>query len=622
MSTAFDRRAFVKGATAFAAAGLLPAGDALAARRGAPRRRPRAADMLIVNASVLTLDRRFGVAEAIALRDGAVLATGRTLDLRRLATRRTQVIDARGGTVMPGINDSHLHFSRFGVALPPATVPVDTATIDELVAAVRDAASAAGPGASWIRGSGYNENRIGRAPTRHDLDAISGEHPVILSSFDYHAVAVNTNVLQLAGITRDTVPPPGGVIEKDAAGEPTGVLREGAAGLARAVVPPFTRDELVASFAAGLDQLHALGITSVTDPGIDLATLALMRELSRAGRLPMRVTALLSAGTSLGSARRMLADYRPLRGVDPRMLRVAGMKVYADGIPTAAQTAWLKQPYLDGRNGSLTVAGRDLREQLATLESIIRLAHRSGMQIGTHATGDATIDAVVAAYLKAMRAHRRSDPRHYVIHGDLTPGETLCTMARHGIGANMNATIKYVLGRTLDGVLGRERTDHQWPYRSALDAGVRVSSASDAPVTPPDWRTGVSGAVLRRGQFGGVAGEAERITLREAIRTYTSTPAWQDRAERWKGTLEPGYAADLVVLDGDILATRPARVTELGVTATIVAGRVVHERRRSAAAATAAARLPAYSSAERARACLGGGRCCCTLAREMLAGHV
>jgi predicted amidohydrolase YtcJ len=532
------------------------------------------------------------------------------------------VIDARGGTVMPGINDSHLHFSRFGVSLPPATVPVDTATIDELVAAVRDAASAAGPGSSWIRGSGYNENRIGRAPTRHDLDAISGEHPVILSSFDYHAVAVNTKVLQLAGITRDTVPPPGGVIEKDAAGEPTGVLREGAAGLARAVVPPFTREELIASFAAGLDQLHALGITSVTDPGIDLATLALMRELSRAGRLPMRVTALLSAGTSLDSARRMLADYRPLRGVDARMLRVAGMKVYADGIPTAAQTAWLKQPYLDGRNGSLTVAGRDLREQLATLESIIALAHRNGMQIGTHATGDATIDAVVAAYLKAMRAHRRRDPRHYVIHGDLTPRATLRTMARNGIGANMNATIKYVLGRTLDGVLGRERTDYQWPYRSALDAGVRVSSASDAPVTPPDWRTGVSGAVLRRGQFGGVAGEAERITLREAIRTYTSTPAWQDRAESWKGTLQPGYAADLVVLDGDILETRPARVTELGVTATIVAGRVVHERRRSAAAAAAAARLPSYSSAERAHACLSGGRCCCTLAREMLAGQV
>nr|WP_281381509.1 amidohydrolase [Conexibacter arvalis] len=540
-----------------------------------------------------------------------------------MATRRTQVIDARGGTVMPGINDSHLHFSGFGLSLPPANLPVDTATIDELAAAVRDAASAAGPGESWIRGGGWNENRIGRAPTRHDLDAVSGEHPVILTSFDYHAVAVNSKALRLAGVTRDTVPPPGGVIEKDADGEPTGVLREGAAGLVRRIVPAFTPKEVSDSLVSGLGYLHSIGITSLTDPGIDVGTLALMRRLVREGRLPVRLNVLLSAGASLDSARAALAAYRPLRGVDARRLRVAGMKVFADGIPTAAQTAWLKQPYLDGRNGSLTVAGATPAEQLATLESIIRLAHRSGMQIGTHATGDAAIEAVVRAYVRAMRAHRRRDPRHYVIHADLTPRATLRTMAKHGIGANMNASIKYLLGRTLDGVIGPERTDWQWPYRSALDAGVCVSTASDAPVTPPDWRQGVASAVLRRGQFGGVAGTAERITLREAIRTCTSTPAWQDRAETWKGTLQPGRAADVIVLDGDLLKSGAAKATDLDVTTTIVAGEVVHERRGSRRAAAAQAGLARTAgSAAHGRACLEAGGCCCTLTREILAGNV
>jgi predicted amidohydrolase YtcJ len=485
---------------------------------------------------------------------------------------------------------------------------------------VREAASTAAAGA-FVRGGGWNENRIGRAPTRADLDPVSGDHPVILTSFDAHAVAVNTKVLQLAGITRDTVPPPGGVIEKDAAGEPTGVLREGAAGLARRVVPPFTPAEIERGLLGGIDVLHARGITSVTDPGIGLDTLALMARLARDGKLSMRTTVLLSAGSSLATAKKMLEGYRPLRGIDDRVLRVAGMKVFGDGIPTAAQTAWLKQPYLDGRNGSLTVDGATVAEQVATLEGMIALAHRAGMQVGTHATGDATIDAVVGAYLKAMRAHRRRDPRHYVIHGDLTPKATLRTMAANGIGVNMNAMIKFILGRTLDGVLGPERTDYQWPYRSALDAGVRVSSASDAPVSDPDWLQGVSSAMLRAGQFGGVAGTAERIGLHEALRTYTSTPAWQDRAETWKGTLEPGRAADLVVLGGDVRETPASKLTDLEVSATVVGGKVVYDRRDSAKARLAAVGL-SRSGQERARACLHAGGCCCTLTEQILAGQV
>ncbi|WP_210493141.1 amidohydrolase [Patulibacter sp. SYSU D01012] len=620
MPSTLDRRRFVAGAAAVAAGGLLPA-DAAAAR-GPRRERLRSADLLVVNGRVLTLDRGFRVHEAVAVRDGVVLATGRTRDLRRLATRRTRIVDARGGTVMPGINDSHLHFSAFGLAMPPTTAAVDTATIPELQAAVRAAAEAAGPGGAWVRGSGWNENRIGRAPTRQELDAVSGEHPVILSSFDYHAVAVNTRALQLAGVTRDTVAPPGAVIEKDAAGEPTGVLREGAAGLVRAVVPPFTREETQRGVLAGLDALHALGITSLTDPGIDEATVALLRRMSRAGRLPVRLNVLLSAGSSLATARAALDAHRPVRGADERLFRVAGMKVFADGIPTAARTAWLSKPYLDGSNGALTVAGASPAEQVATLEAIIALAHRRGLQIGTHATGDAAIDAVVGAYVKAMRAHRRRDPRHYVIHADLTPQATLRRMARHDIGANMNASVKTLLGRTLDGVIGPERTDYQWPYRSALDAGVRVSSASDAPVTPPDWRQGIEGAVLRRGQFGGVAGEAERITLREAIRTYTSTPAWQDRAEGWKGRLVPGHVADVVVLGDDVLAARPDRITDIDVTTTIVAGAVVHERRGSARADAARTRLARASGQAHARACLEAGGCCCTLSKEIVAGRV
>jgi predicted amidohydrolase YtcJ len=609
-----SRRHFLRGAggvaVGLAAGGVLPAHQAHAdSSRGW-----KDADLIVCNARVLMLDRAFRIAEAIAVRGGVVQAVGRAKDIRRLAGRRTQVLDAGGGTVLPGINDSHLHLNAFGLDFPPFSYDVDTATIDELVAVVRTAVAAAPAPDSWIRCQGWNDNRLPRPPKRTDLDPVSGNHPVFLTDFSGHAMTVNTRVLQMAGITRDTIPPPGGVIEKDADGEPTGVLRETAQGLVRALVPPFTKEEIAQGIDTGIGLLHAQGITSITDPGIGLDLLAMYADKARAGTLGIRLNALLSAGTAPQQLRDTLAQYRPPRGLDPHWLRVAGVKIFGDGIPTAAKTAWLHKPYLDGTNGSLVIAGATNAEQVANLHELIKIAHDAGLQVGTHATGDATIDAVVDGYLRAMR-RRGSDPRHYVIHGDLTPPATLRTMARHDIGVNMNATIKYLLGRTLDPVLGKERTDYQWPYRSALDLGVRVSSSSDAPVTFPTWLQGVQAAVLREGRFGGVAGEAERITVREALATYTRTPAWQDHAERWKGTLDVGKAADLCIVGGDVLDVDPHHLVDLPITTTVLGGRVVYER-----ASNVTARTSTTSREARAATCLNGGSCCCQLSEDIRAG--
>ncbi|MCT2584559.1 amidohydrolase [Actinophytocola gossypii] len=606
MSHEVGRRTLLRGTAAVAgaaAASSLTGTSAQASRGGF------GADLVVRGGRVLVLDRRFRVAEALAVRGGRVVAVGRDREVCRLIGKRTRVLDAGGGTVLPGINDSHVHLNALGLNLPPFSYDVDTATIEDLVAVVRTAVGEAPSPDSWIRGTGWNDNRLPRPPRRTDLDPVTGDHPVILTDFSGHAVAVNSVALRLAGITRDTVPPTGGVIEKDAAGEPTGVLRETAAGLVRALVPPFTREEVAQSIDTGIGMLLEQGITSITEPGIDLDTLAIYAEKARAGALGVRVNALLRGGTAPQQLRDVLAAYRPPRGVDPRVLRVAGVKLFADGIPTAAKTAWLSEPYLDGTNGSLVIDGATVAEQVANLHELIRIAARAGMQVGTHATGDATIDAVVAGYLKAGR---RGDPRHYVIHGDLTPRTTLRTMARHDIGVNMNATIKYLLGRTLDPVLGPERTDYQWPYRSALDLGVRVSSSSDAPVTSPSWLQGVMSAVLREGMFGGVAGEAERITLPEALATYTRTPAWQDHATAWKGTLAEGMVADVCVVGGDVLAVDPHELVDLPVTATVVGGRVVHEGAPTA--------RPVAVSPERGLAHLQNGTCCCRLA-EMTHRH-
>ena len=617
MTNAISRRQFIHGAAVAGAASVVPT-SALAQRR-----RPRkAADLVVHNGKVLTMNRRFDVTEAVAIRNGKIVATGRMKALRELVDRRTETLNAQGGTVLPGINDSHLHLNGFGLSFPPYTFNVDTATIEELVAVVRDAVAQSPPNA-WIRGRDWNDNRLPRAPTARDLDPVSPNNPVALTDFSFHAIAVNSVVMRLAGITRDTQPPPGGVIEKDANGEPTGVFRETAQELVRAVIPPFTPEQVSDSIDAGIALLHEQGITSITDPGISLEILELYASKERAGKLPMRITALLTGGNSTDSMREMLASYRPIKGLDPLNLRVAGVKIFADGIPTAAKTAWLHEPYLDGTNGRLVIAGATDAEAVEMLHDMIRRAHRAGMQIGTHATGDAAIDAVVAGYLEAMRVGKRRDPRHYIIHGDLTPRATLRRMARNGIGVNMNATIKYLLGRTLDPIIGPERTDYQWPYRTALDLGVKVSSASDAPVTFPSWLQGVMAAMRREGRFGGVAGEAERITLREALHTYTSTPAWQDHAERAKGRIKPGRVGDLVVLEEDLRRVDSKDYVDVPVNATVLGGEVVYERKngasRALASASAASAAPDHEHGLR---CYEGGMCCCVLTERIRAGQV
>ncbi|MFF2774019.1 amidohydrolase [Streptomyces sp. NPDC058052] len=563
------------------------------------------ADLVFVGGRVVTVDAEFTVAEALAVTGTVISAVGTREDMAPLVGPNTRVVDLKGATLLPGINDSHLHGCAFGMSSPPLSLDLShpaVASLADVAEAVREAVGRT-PAGQWITGHGWDTGYLdecvadpSRQPSRADLDAVGPDRPVVLYSFSGHATWVNSKALELMGVDRDTVAPPGGAIVTDGAGEPTGLLHEGAQALVQNALPPLGRQERTEAIRSTLATLAALGVTSYTEPGLGpggdgimrgalgTATLEVYRELLADGELTARVGVLLlptgMASTAEEFARTLDELDGTTAGDDPRRLAIHGVKVFADGI-VPNKTAWMHEPYVGGGCGSLCVGGEIDDERTAEIRAMIRHAHAAGHQLGVHATGDRAIDTVADAFAEAAAAHPRTDARHYVIHGDFLTPHAMKVLAAHDYGVNMNPTIKWTVADMEEEFVGAGRAAYAWPYRDAIDAGVRVASGSDAPVTHPDWRQGVATMVLRESKAAGrVSGPEQRIALAEAIRTYTIEAARQDFADDWKGSLEPGKVADLCVVDGDLLGADPHAIPGMPVVLTVMDGKVVHDTLR------------------------------------------
>ncbi|MEA2178143.1 MAG: hypothetical protein QOG77_1440 [Solirubrobacteraceae bacterium] len=556
------------------------------------------ADLIVVGARVHTGAAEARDAEGVAVRGGRIAAVGTASELRALAGPRTEVLDLAGATLLAGMNDAHIHLGQWGASRPPLALDVSprvVTSIADIAGLVREAAAGQAPG-TWIRGYGWDLGFLAecvadprRRLTKADLDAVAPDHPVILSDFSLHAIWVNSKALEIAGVTAATPTPTGGDISRDARGEPEGLLSEFAAmGLVQQHVPELTREERRTAIRAATEELHKLGTTSITDPALGpggggmlgTETLRAYEDLARDGELGLRVSALLLFGvdgTVTPDHMREGLEGFEVDAPEGSRLRVAGIKIFGDGIPPL-HTAWLSRPYADiPSRGSLVIPGADDAARVAELHELVRLAHEAGHQVGIHATGDAAIDATVDAFAAAVARHPRADTRHYVIHADLTYAATLRTMGEHRFGASSQPSIKTAAAHLSALLLGEERASYQWPYRSMIDAGVPLVFSSDAPVVWPDWRQGVAAAVLRTSAANGIVyGPEERITVQEAIAAYTTGGAWQDFAEDEKGTIEVGKVADLCVLGGDPFTADPAEIPEMPILATVLDGEPVH----------------------------------------------
>jgi predicted amidohydrolase YtcJ len=545
---------------------------------------PMSPDLLILNGKVVTVDDDFSIAEAVAVKDNKIFGVGSNSDIKKLAGNNTKMMDLKGATVLPGINDAHCHLNGFGLERPPMQLDLGYPTIKSIAdikAAITAKAAEVGPG-KWISGWGWDRGFLSetkgnpdRWPIRHDLDPVSPDNPVALTEFSGHVLLLNSKALELAGINRDTPQPAQGFVQKDQDGEPTGILFEMTFPV-RALIPPPTDEERKAGILNAMAELNSLGITCVTEPGLTPDIIRIYTDLYNRGEFTLRVNCMISGGPSLTTVKDVVDHVGTGTGFGNQWLRISGFKLLADGIPPS-KTAFMYEDYIGGGHGQLLVEGETDEERYDMLISMIKYASARGFQVGVHVTGDRGIDACVDGYIAALAEHPW-DARHYIIHTDYVTPECIKRMAKNNIGANVQSAIKWTIGNLMVGITGEKKAAYHWPLKSLFEGGVRVSNSSDASVTYPDWRQGVESAVLRKDKATGkVIGPEQCITVEQAIRSYTINGAWQDHQENIRGSIEVGKLADFTIIGDDILTIDPNMIHEIPILYTIVDGKTVYK---------------------------------------------
>lgn len=530
------------------------------------------ADFVVRRARIRTLWAERPFAEALAAWRGRILAIGRDEEIKDLIGPGTRVLDAGGATVLPGFHDAHCHILLFGLSLVEVNAR-EAGTIADIVETVAAHARRTPPG-RWIRGGGYNENKLRerRHPTRYDLDPVSPEHPVWLLHVSGHMGVANSRALALAGITRETPDPPGGRIVRDAAGEPTGLLLETAQELIKRVLPPYTLEETRTALAAAGQRMAAEGITAAQDAWAGWIAPEEFRAYQEAvaeGLLPQRVWLMVDVERLPVRDGRFDFAFGLHTGFGSERLRLGAIKIFVDG-SLIGRTAAMRQPYADppGATGMLVQDPHVLVEQ-------VRCAHAGGWQVAMHAIGDRAIEAALDA-IEAVMGPGAGRFRPRIEHCGVLAPDLLERLRRLQAVVVTQPRFIYELGDGFRAALGEERVRLTYPLASLR--GLPLALSSDRPVVDGAPLKGIQAAVLRRTQSGAPFVPEEALTVEEALRAYTIGAAYAAFAESELGMLAPGRWADLVVLGEDPVEADPERLAEIPVLATVVGGTVVYER--------------------------------------------
>lgn len=535
-----------------------------------------APQIILYNGCVATQDAADSRTQAVAIEDEQILALGNNKDVLNLAGPETETIDLDGRLVVPGFIDTHIHFFEWSLKRQGVKLD-DLSSLDGLLARVRAAGKDKSPG-QWILGQGWNETDWAehRMPDRKILDSVSPEHPVLLWRCDLHLAAANSAALELAGITPDTPDPPEGRIERDPNGKPNGILRELAINLVRRAIATPTAPQVVDAYKDAAKALHRRGITGIHDIRLmadedGARAFQAFETLDRDNRLDLRCWITLP-----GHKLEQIIDLGLRTGFGNSRLRIGHVKFFSDG-GMGARTAWLIDPYLDAERGMPLV-------DMTVLAEDIQKADRAGLSVMVHAVGDRANRELINIFetLPSSRNASNSAPPgipHRIEHVQMIRPEDAERLRKLNVALCVTPANMVLDMNLIDTALGNMG---KWTYdfRGLMDTGAPVMFSSDCPVCDPDPLPGIHAAVTRQREDETPSGgwyPDSRVTVPEALKAYTSTPARVHNAFDI-GSITPGKKADLAVLSRNILEGPPAQIMECRVDMTLFDGRIVYRR--------------------------------------------
>ena len=539
---------------------------------------PAAADSLVVNAKIYTVNPRQPWAEALAVRGEKILAVGSVREIDRYRGPHTRVIDAQGQLVLPGFTDCHIHFMEGSLGL----LHVDlngAATVGEIQKRV-SAYAVAHPHEEWILGMGWTYPAFAPSgmPDRRILDEVVLHRPVFLEAYDGHTSWANSKALAVAGITRETPDPPNGKIVRDEKGEATGALLEAAGGLVSKFAPKPTRDERLAALRKGLHEANRVGLVRVHSAGGDFEWLDLYDELRHNGELTVRqyIAYRLNPPELTPAAIEKAEQAR--RTYRDDWIAAGAVKTMLDGV-VEAHTAAMLTPYSDDP----TTSGKLFWDPAKYQQAIAELDRR-GFQIFTHAIGDRAVRLALDAYEQAQTKNGTKDARPRVEHIETITAADIPRFGSLGAIASFQPLHAYPDDDTLKiwaRNAGPDRAGRAWVWHSIETTGGRLAFGSDWPVVTLSPWPGAQNALTRQTTEGDPPGgwlPKERISLEATIKAYTLGAAIAGRREKSEGSLEAGKLADLIVLSQNLFEIPANQTGKTEVVLTMVGGRVVYRR--------------------------------------------
>ena len=564
---------------------LLPAVLSLMAANAATlEQSSSAADTVVVNGRIYTVNAQQPWAEALAIRANKVIAVG---SLEKIATLRgpsTHVIDVQGRLVLPGFTDCHIHFLDGSLSL--LQVNLDEArTVDEIQRKVKKYADAH-PELTWILGRGWNYGVFNPSglPDKRYLDRIVPDRPAYLESFDGHTWWANSKALQLAGITRATPDPAGGTIVRDAkTGDPTGAIKEDAADdVVRRAIPLPDHEQIVAALLGGMREANRMGLVRAISPdgvsvrGGDFHALDVYDQLRRAGQLTVR----FDIARRLQPPSLTRDELQEIEAAGDRFhddwLSAGKAKFFLDGV-IETRTAAMLAPYVDDtKSGELLWDPVQYRDAVSELD-------RHGVQIFTHAIGDRAIRLALDAYENAQKTNHTHDVRDRIEHLEDASAADIPRFGKLGVIASFQPLHAYPdddVVKIWSGNIGPERAQRGFAWHSVASTGGALAFGSDWPIVTLNPWPGVQNAVTRQTTEGDPPGgwlPRERISLQDAIKAYTLGAAFAGHREKTEGSLESGKAADLIVLAQDLFKIEPTDIAKTEVLLTMVEGKVVYQ---------------------------------------------